>query len=191
MGIRGPILAILAILALSATPAAAQTAAPKGALYDTPVYYPATKSYFEMKLFGKGYSDAHPTTSPGARWMRAMPLARTFIYKGVRGRLAVLPNAAALRFVERAFRPDLQVWIGLRYWCSVHRLQWVTHEFFDSGRAKIWARPWGAVCNGGGYRGVAIGGPDYQAHPWLPLLKAWGYQKEFSAFLVEYPTGKK
>jgi len=193
--IRGSVLAILAVLIMAATQALAQTPTPKGPLWNTPVYNPDTKSYFEMKHFPVGYSNANPTTSDHARWEWAMRLARTFTHKGARGRLAVLRNAAALRFVERAFRPKVQVWIGLRYWCSVHRLQWVTHEFFDSGGAKIWAKPWGPAPNACSkaipYFGVAIGGPDYQAHPWLPLLKAWGFHKEFPAFLVEYPTGKE
>ena len=151
-----------------------------------PVYNPATKSYFQLFNDNAG-------ANKGGRWDRAMKRAARKSYKGVRGRLAVVDSAEVHSFLQTEFALPLQkikegIWIGLRYWCSVRRLQWVSGDMHPPTAFKRWDRNWArnsrANCQGGGgYLPVYYtGGKRFR---WQATLSA----KFFKWYFVEFPTG--
>src|SRR4051812_26537568 len=90
--------------------------AAEGSLPTAPIYNPSSKSYFQL------FND---NENPG-NWEAAQMRAESKTYKGVRGRLAVIDSAETHDFILRKFdltKRNVAVWIGLRYWCTVHLLQ--------------------------------------------------------------------
>jgi hypothetical protein len=180
-------LALMAVLLFTSTDAAWALAR-----YDTPVYNPATKSYFELVLVRTTkYSYRN---SPDIRWEQAEQAAGEMAYKGVKGRLAVVDDLETHEFLMRTFQPTVAAWIGLRYWCGVNRLEEVTGKFITKGMFQIWAQPWD--------HSVHIGCQEYKANKireympvyYLPLNEgfrwaAQGWHKAYYAYFVEFPTG--
>jgi len=184
------VLVVLGIVAAGSSVVRAQP------LYDTPVYNPETRSYFELVKVTKGYS-IRGANIPAITWSNARKLARSRFYKGVRGRLAVVKSQSVNDFLRQTFKPDEKTWIGLRYWCAYNKLQWVTGEFHPLTAYANWDRIWRH--DGGTYGGNKEPTCNeffnyWPVHYW-PVQNGFrwnanGTHKEFKAFFVEYPTGK-
>lgn len=193
-------LALLVSIVLSGFSAAGPLQAQQSAtpLYDTKVYFPGTKSYYEMVLVRSGDSIRGPSI-PEIGWKKAHLRASERSYKGTRGRLAVVRTPELNRFLMESFRPNQAVWIGLRYWCKFNRLQWVDGKFHDRKNWANWDVQWNqqGVNRGSnvGTRGCGRKDEFWPVHYW-PVRdgfrwNATGNDKEFYAYFVEYPTGKE
>lgn len=162
--------------------------------FKEPVYDPVSKSYFELR------NDNGGAPRKPASWGTARLNASKHMYKGRRGRLAVVKTQATHEFLRRNFpfifgnRPT-GAWIGLRYWCKFRRLQWVTGEFFEPGSFGPWAPQWYRVkhtsCSQRG-SGAAIKG--YMPVYYLPTDRGFQWQasgplKHFTMYIIEYPAG--
>lgn len=174
-------------------------AAPASAepLYDRPVYNPETSSYFELVKVVPGYS-IRGRDVPAVTWHKASSLAHARVYKGARGRLAVIRSRAASDFLRQTFKPDVPAWIGLRYWCEFNKLQWVTGEIHPRTEFANWDRIWR---HDGGERGGKRAPACSNTLRFWPVntwsardgfrWNANGTNKEFGAFFIEYPTGEE
>lgn len=167
------ILAILLLLSALPRPAGAAT-------NFLPVYNPASKSYFELVTL----------QSPLA-WIHAAEAARMRVFKGVHGRLAIVRNIDTHDFLERTFHPNVPTWIGLRYWCRAHVLQWADGEIDKAGSFGAWDKNWKQDIYD-----CPVGGPatDYMAVAYSPIEDGFrwigkGWTKVYSAYFTEYPTG--
>lgn len=104
-------------------------------------------------------------------------------------------------FLRDTFSPAGPVWIGLRYWCRYHKLQWVTGKFHSFADFQKWGKFWNQNA------GEPLKGPK---PPYCPKsnkkatlgVHYWGMKygffwnangtyKQFNALFIEYPTGKK
>jgi hypothetical protein len=190
--------ALLAVFAI-ATGGAAAYANPS---FNKPVYNPDTKSYFE--LFSPSADDPKVTNvkNHGAiKFTDAQKLASSRIHKGVRGRLAVIPNEKVHEFLAENLKPDVSAWIGLRFYCRFKKLMWVNGKVLKPGKDfAVWGpQTWN------------VDGPsprnDKRTSCWrnsrdfyLPVhywpmsdgfrWNANGYAKEWNALIIEYRTGK-
>jgi len=175
----------------------------KAGPYNKPIYNEETKSYFELY---------NPTVKmPGAKnagydprfqffWEKASAIAANKIYHGVRGRLAVVRTLSTHRFLQTHFKLGEPAWIGLRYWCSFNKLQWVTGEIHPLSEFQRWGRTWnvagphatGTQNSEGCERGRK--GRFLPVHYWTDkegfYWNANSYRKGFSSMFIEYPTGK-
>jgi hypothetical protein len=188
---------VFAVLAIC-TAFAVEAAPEREPVVNTPVYFPGTKSYFELVAAVPGDWDRGPSSDPVIRWVAANTKAQQRMHKGVRGRLAVVKDRAVHDFLLQTFRPDNITWIGLRYWCGVNRTQWVTGEFHNRGSFSAWDHLW----NRGGTFDVTT--PVQACHsdqPYWPV-HYWGVDHGFRwnangplkagrYYFVEYPTGKE
>lgn len=181
--------------------AASSAALAAEALYNTPIYNPATKSYFELyspdpSVLHEGNLIQHIT------WNVAKKMAERRKYHGTPGRLAVVKTRQVHEFLRDRFQPDHPAWIGLRYWCYFKKLQWVTGEVYPVTAFAKWGRVWneGAI-----YPGQKDGQPAWcdteNKHSGMHGVHYWsmsqgffwnanGQDKYFSAMFIEYPTGK-
>ena len=173
--------AVLVWLAL-AMPGAAKP------LVGTPVYNPETKSYFELVRAPVGLS-IRGSELAEIGWARARKYAASRIFKGVRGRLAVVKTKRVSDFLRDTFKPEREVWIGLRFFCRTRTLMWVTAEIHPPSAYKNWARPWklGWACSGGTKYAPVYYTPAKKGFRW----QARGQRKEYYFLFVEYPTGKE
>lgn len=179
---------LAALVLLSIAPLLKLAAAAELAI--VPIYDPASKSYFEMvdgvksKLISSGEG-----VWEGPRWGEAYRFAQERVYKGVRGRLAIVKSFETHAFLLRTFHPDSEAWIGLRYWCKARQLQWSDGTTADGHSYKAWAKNWrqdvyacaSSVPNE--YMPVA-----YSAAPSFQWIGK-GINKRYYYFFVEYPTG--
>ena len=159
-----------------------------------PVYNPHTKSYFELVPVSFAEGDVGIAGSePGMFWDSAQRGAQNRVFKGVQGRLAVLRDLPTTEWVETTFQPPQEIWIGLRYQCSIRQLQWSDGTYFKRGDWQIWDRHWyqgaGAPCQGGSggtstWAGVTLANTGNGVY-WI----SWGDKKTFDNYLVEFPTG--
>lgn len=178
------VFALLLSLSLAVGDAAAVTEA-----NDPPIYNPASKSYFQLlKNTGKyGF------------WREALQQARARVFKGVRGRLAVVDTPETHEFIMEQFNVSSPIWIGLRYWCSFRMLEWVglrPYSPTDPGTFQQWHPQWyrneKTKCSSD-HRGL----DNYMPVYYQPVGKnsarwqASGPSKGFGFFLVEFPTGKE
>ena len=160
----------------------------------TPIYNPSSKSYFQ--LFGDNH---HPGNWEAARTRAAMKS-----FKNVRGRLAVIDSVETHKFVLQTFdltRRKVAVWIGLRYWCKTHLLQWDSSRPFspsDAGYFRIWHARWsrndetkGDACQFTGSRRSGFAPIYYRTIGASTRWQAVGAAKFFPHYLVEFPTGKE
>jgi hypothetical protein len=155
-------------------------------LLDTPVYDPASKSYFEMvdglKIY-KGYM-----ANEGPNWEQANEFARARVFGGARGRLAIIASLATHAFLESTFKPGTYVWTGLRYFCASRKLEWSDGQSFVPGAFQAWDARWNQDVYG-------CQGPKqvYMPIAYSPLPNfRWvgkGIEKRYYYFFVEYPTG--
>lgn len=122
-------------------------------------------------------------------------------FKGVRGRLAVIDSVETHDFVLRTFdltQRKYQVWIGLRYWCTAHLLQWEGHLPFspsDPGQFKMWHSQWSRTdenaCSFTKSSKLGFAPVYYRTIGNVTRWQAVGAAKYFSYYLVEFPTGKQ
>ena len=144
-----------------------------------PIYNPESKSYFELRV----------DLPKPPNWRTAARYARTKIYKGVRGRLAVVKDLQTHSFLKANFDVREEAWIGLRYFCSFRKLVWANGEEQPRRAFKMWAKKW--------YRtDIRCGKQSIQFMPiyYLPNTKGFKWQasgpaKYFVSYFVEYPTG--
>ena len=171
-------------------------------LYDTKVYNPETKSYFELVRNQRLDLSIRCRNCYELSWAAAMRLAHQRTFKGVRARLAVVKSRQVNEFLRKTFRPERAAWIGLRYLCRFNKLQWVTGEFHPhTGYAN-----WDLIWNHSGSRNSDLGilgsaqcrkgvSEYWPVHYWgINHGFRWnanGTIKEFFEFFVEYPTGKR
>lgn len=166
--------------------------AAEGPLQSAPIYNPATKSYFQ--LFN---DDLHPS------WEGVRAQAESKVFKGVRGRLAVVDTLEKHKFVLQNFHfnwHEASVWIGLRYWCSVRMLQWedgLPYSPSDADHFRLWHSRWarsesaGSVADPCGMDASLRQGfaPVYYRNiGGVVRWQAVGAGKGFSNFLVEFVT---
>ena len=187
--LRG-VYAFLALSAVALRPATAKE------LLNTPVYDPASKSYFELVDGSHGMVQGTGVDHEGPNWREALAFAKTRAYKGVAGRLALVKTLATHEFVMRTFQPETPIWIGVRYWCATQQLQDSTGATLDRTSFAPWAPNWKAdvyACEvdktthrpaAGDYMPVAY---DSMANGFRWV--GYGHAKRFYHFLVEYPTG--
>lgn len=99
------------------------------------LYEPSSGSYFELHRVKDGFGKT--------RWRDVNKFVEGRLYKGIRGRLAVIKTRQTHEFVRKNFRFRLPTWIGLRYMCSNRSLVWVTGERVNRGSDfQIWDRSW-------------------------------------------------
>ena len=130
---RNVVLALL-ILIGSATAASAKP------LYDTPVYYEANDSYFELVNLKNQYPGQFVRDESG--WLEVKGLAAKRTYKGRRGRLAVVRDRATHEFLRDTFKPDKPSWFGLQYLCKYNRLIWANGRLHEKNGFQRWGRVW-------------------------------------------------
>lgn len=144
-----------------------------------PIYNPETKSYFELRV----------DLPKPPNWNTAVRFARTRLFKGVRGRLAVVKDLQTHSFLQANFEIREEAWIGLRYFCSFRKLVWADGTEQPRTAFKMWSKKW--------YRtDVRCGKERIQYMPmyYLPNAKGFKWQasgpaKYFVSYFVEYPTG--
>ena len=144
-----------------------------------PIYNPETKSYFELRV----------DLPKPPNWNTAARYARTKVFKGVRGRLAVVKDLQTHSFLQANFEIREEAWIGLRYFCSFRKLVWADGTEQPRTALKMWSKKW--------YRtDVRCGKQNIQYMPiyYLPNAKGFRWQasgpaKYFVSYFVEYPTG--
>ena len=74
-----------------------------------PAYNPDSKSYFELR-----------TDLPKPpQWRTAEAFARTKVFKGTRGHLAIVKDLETHSFLQANFPLFEEAWIGLRFYCSI------------------------------------------------------------------------
>ncbi len=163
----------------------------RGDLFNTKVYDPHSKSYFEMKsgLMVGRYQDAHT-------------YAKSQSYKGTAGRLAIIKSKETQLFINRIFRPSTETWIGLRLTCRPRSLVWNTGEVINRETDYTnWGLQWHypdkfIPCSGG--RG-ASGGNAYNGLfagialiPYRGVIRWWAVAPGhgMNRALIEYPAGK-
>ena len=161
----------------------------KGVLFNTPVYNPRSKSYFEMVAFGqKGQA------SPGRSYGGAMKFAARRKFKGVRGRLAIIRSKETQKFLIRTFKPRGETWIGLRMYCRGRVLFWVDGRRLDRSKDyRNWGRNWFkkgyyVPCNPSSsskYAGIILGNIKGVVR-WIAIEPAHYVRRGF----IEYPTGR-
>lgn len=155
----------------------------------TPIYNPASKSYFQ--LFN---DNIHP-----GNWNAARARAAKHAYKGVRGRLAVVDRPETHEFLLRTFKltqRGVAVWIGLRYWCDARLLQWEDGSPFEPSSPqafRLWHAEWSRsdvdACGFARSAKVGFAPVYYRTVGGLTRWQAVGAAKYFSYYLVEFPTG--
>jgi hypothetical protein len=166
--------------------------AAEGPFPGTPVYNPASKSYFQL------FTD---NENPG-NWEAAKSRAGMKSFKGVRGRLAVIESAKTHNFVVETFdltRRQASVWIGLRYWCNAHLLQWEVGRAYspsDPAHFKIWHTQWSrtderSACSFTQSSKLGFAPVYYRTIGGVTRWQAVGAAKYFAYYLVEFPTGKE
>ena len=97
------------------------------------VYDKVSGSYFQYVLYPTGKEQ---------NWLTVRRQAESFSYKGIQGRLALVPNQEVSDFLRQTFKPRHFVWIGLRYFCQYRKLMWVTGEILDRKSFQRWAGQW-------------------------------------------------
>ena len=155
---------------------------------DPPVYNPATKSYFQLlKLKGQDH-----------RWPAAREVAQAQVYRGVKGRLAVIDREETHQFIMQNFDVSGEIWVGLRYWCKFRMLEWAGQRPYspsDPERFHAWHTPWSRnnqhcppnVDGPEAFMGVYYQPLGRQSARWQAVRKGKG----FGRLLVEYPTGEE
>lgn len=181
-------LLLTSFCALLALPIATAGADPRS-VTNSPIYFPHTRSYYELVEIGLGYSIRG---APDISWDRAQHWANTKTYKGVRGRLAVVRDAETTAFLRDTFKPSQPSWIGMRYYCRLGRLVWTdgTEQSFTG--YKNWAKEWGRslVCQNSAstseYGGIYFT-PVRDGFRW----KANGQSKEYGYLFIEYSASDR
>lgn len=172
-----------------------RTAAAEKPYYDIPVYDEAAKRYF-MLVNARAPDGTPYPRNEGLTWHDADIEARSRLYKGVHGRLAVIDGIEVHDFLLRTFHSDVPAWIGLRYLCRSHRLLKADGTFMNGSSFKAWDAHWNQdfggcqgkldptmVTFGEAYMPVA-----YYAQPTFDWV-AKGWAKRYLLYFIEFPTG--
>lgn len=156
-------------------------------LVNTPVYNPHTKSYF---LLVKVKPDEWDPGAEGNRWRFAEGYAEQHVFKGVRGRLAVIKDLETTAWAKITFGPPGEAWIGLRYVCNERQLEWTDGTYFRPGDFQLWTKYWyqseERLCSIPNEQMPVEMYSDMDGVHWA----ARGYDKAFEFFFMEYPTGQ-
>ncbi len=97
------------------------------------VYDPSSGSYFEIVR--------NRNLGSLGQWKGVRAIVNKRIYKGIRGRLAVIKTRATHEFLRKTLGIPFDAWIGLRYHCSSGKLFWVTGDVLKRGvDFEIWHR---------------------------------------------------
>jgi hypothetical protein len=165
----------------------------EGSVIDKPIYNPETKSYFEVHKVTRAESSGY---IPDVSWIRAKELAQSRVFRGTRGRLAIVKTAETHKFIVNNLRPPSGSWIGLRLICNGRTLQWVTGDFWPLSAYANWGKVWNS--HGAAPNGARIdcntGAAYLPVHYWGAeggyKWNANGTAKHFYYAIIEYPTGK-
>ena len=159
------------------------------ASHGEPVYSSASSSYFELRDDKKN-----------VLWSEAQEAAERLVYKGARGRLAIVKGAKVHQFLNRNFPLLEETWIGLRFWCKFKKLQWIDGKIHPRDGFNYWDPRWYRYygSNEPGQQWCQSNGSvrsGYMPVYYLPSEKGYRWQavdasKVFNFYLVEYPTGK-
>ena len=177
----GTILALILIVLpdIAAAQGLAQT--PLG----VPVYDPVSKRYFALMAADKRFSKYAWT-----RWLEVKKQAEGQVFKGVRGRLAVVDSLEVHEFLLHHFPPDQYrfTWIGLEYLCRKKQLKWSNGQTLERGAFSAWAAKWKPdpyACGDTNFPG------DYGTVAYTPQMQ-WvlvGRHKGYDFYFVEFPMG--
>ena len=156
----------------------------RGHLFNFTVRDPHSKNYFRLEQISRG------------NYVNARGNARSKVFKGVRGRLAVIRSRETQDFIVRTLRPPDETWIGLRMTCSPRKLVWVTGELLDKRKHYAnWGRRWHyddryAPCRGDGvnlqFAGIALV-RERNVVRWYAIAPAHQTQ----SLLIEFPTDQR
>ena len=161
------------------------------------MYNPETKSYFELHFPGEGMGSY--AEWPEFNWRDARDYAPTRVFRGVRGRLAIVKTKETNDFIVKNLRPGCCPWIGLQYSCTENTLMWVTGDLWPFSSYANWSKVWN-VMGTGPNKASARWGCVYGSS--LPAgTHYWGENggfrwnvnaanKEFANMILEFPTGK-
>ncbi len=168
------------------------TSADARPVLDKPMYDPVSKSYFELHKVTRD-EDRRAVEIPELPFDQAERFARQRTFKGVRGRLAVVKSNETHLFLMQNFQPDLPVWIGLRYYCKLRELRWVSGEKVTRKSFQAWDPNWDQSGNAGCIKGR--GQADWMSVCYSPVQDGFrwvmkGARKHYVMYFVEYPTGK-
>ena len=177
-------------------------------VYDTPLYFKPNDTYYELVSIPNQYKGQFGRNETG--WPQVYKLATKLIYKGRRGRLAIVRSKAVNDFLRDTFKPDQPAWIGLRYWCKFHKFMWVDLTILRPGDYRNFGRIWNRGGTGGGNaRAGCLTVPGWQPVHYWPVINSggwasgakmerfgfhWnanGFGKHWRSFFVEYPPPKK
>lgn len=155
-----------------------------GQLINTPVYDPQAKRYFALM---------QPQLEPQymTMWDHVAAQARAQTFKGVHGRLAIVDTPEVHDFLLRTFRPNnyQYIWIGLRYLCKAHKLEWSDGKIMPPGSFQDWDKQW----NQDVYTCSDKDNPnDWAPVAYTPEMHSWivkGNHKGYPWYFIEFPTG--
>ena len=141
---------------------------------------PESKSYFELR-------------NDGGTWLKAQQRAAGLVYKGIRGRLAVVENPGVHSFLRETFKIRHATWIGLRYWCKFRALQWVTGSIHKASEFSPWAARWKRENDLAPCTGASTKQTGFMPVYYTPVSKGFRWQavdsgKGFKWYFVEYPA---
>ncbi len=164
-------------------------------VYDKAVYDPESKRYFMLLNLRAPPGTPYPRNE-GLPWGEAERDARSRSYQGVQGRLAVVNTPEIHEFLLKTFRPDVETWIGLRYWCARRQLQSTDGAVHGRDAFKAWDPNWQQdvyAC-----KSAVMNNPheeQYMPVAYNPVSKGFrwigkGWFKRYWAAFVEFPTGK-
>ncbi len=152
----------------------------KGELFNVRLYHEETKSYFELRRHS-------------GSWLKAYRAARAGVFKGTRGRLAMLKTKEANDFVVQNFRPPDGTWLGMRYFCKKRKFVWIDGTSLKKSDYHNFGARWFdpnayPPCRGNRREYGAIEFREY-----LGEIRWWGMSPTHAqgAYLVEYPTGER
>ena len=142
---------------------------------------PHSKSYFAIRGLQRNVN-----------WIEARRLAEKMEHNGIRGRLAMVRDAATHQFLEDNFNVTTPTWIGMRYWCRLQRTKWINGEDHDRRRLSVWANPWyrkdSGHCGGQRVGNAGVYMPVYYtAEEFGFRWRATSLAVTLATFFVEFP----
>jgi len=172
---------LVALIFMSASHAIASEA-----VYGKPLYFEPNDTYYELVSIRGQYAKLNETLKTvfnnTTDWNTARKIARQRLYKGRRGRLAVVKSKAINDFLRDSFKLDVVAWIGLRYICKYNKFMWVTGEVMKPGDYRNFGRVWNTWGANGDNKTTVPNwrncfGGSMPVHYW-PLIKSdqWGHQ---------------
>lgn len=163
----------------------------------TKIYYPPTKSYYElvnMNFSSGGLYMGYKSTT----WSNVRNAARQKIFAGVRGDLARITSPELDSWLRYTFRPERITWFGLKYDCKTRTLYYPDgNPVPKDGYINFHPTNWGhrdennrPDCNR--YQ-VSFYGGYLNLRSDSNLGTSWALEtniKFYGSYFVEYPTGR-